>query len=83
MSGQTKKRPTFAERIHWYPVTTLGWIVTFVYTGLLVYVVVETNRDLYSVNESLFRTSTLIIGMIVLILIWARITGERPFCKKK
>ncbi len=83
MSTSQKKKATLSERIHWYPVTTLGWIVTGVYTGLLTYVVVQTNRDLYSVNESLFRACMLISGMVVLILIWARITGERPFCKKK
>lgn len=79
---QSKKYVSFTKRIHWYPVTTLGWIVTFVYTGLLVYVVFETNRDLYSVNQAFFRGSILISGMIVLILLWARFTGERPFLKR-
>jgi hypothetical protein len=80
-SGRTKV--SFRERIHWYPVTTVGWAVTFVYTGLLVYVIVETNRELYSVNEALFRASMLISGMVILILLWARFTGEKPFCVKK
>lgn len=79
---QIKKRVSLAKRIHWYPVTTLGWITTFVYTGLLVYVVFETNRELYSVNQAFFRGSILISGMIILILLWARFTGERPFLKK-
>ncbi len=83
MHPTQKRKVSLAERIHWYPVTTLGWIVTLIYTSLLTYVVIQTNRDLYSVNEALFRACMLISGMIVLILIWARITGERPFCKKK
>lgn len=76
------KRISLRERLNWYPVSTLGWVVTFVYTGLLVYVIFEVNRDLYSVNMALFRASMLISGMIVLILFWARFTGERPFCVK-
>jgi hypothetical protein len=77
-----KRSPTFAQRIHWYPVTTLGWVVTLIYTGLLMYVVFEVNKDLYSINQSFFQGSILISGMIVLILLWARVTGERPFHKK-
>lgn len=71
------------KRIGWYPVTTFGWFVTLVYLALLVYVVVKINTELYTVNIVFFRTSILIVGMILLILLWAKITGEQPFCKHK
>lgn len=80
---RTTGKPTLRERVRWYPVTTVGWLVTGIYTALLLYVIVETNRDLYSVNQALFRATMIISGMVVLILLYARYTGEKPFCAKK
>lgn len=73
----------FKKKIRWYPVSTLGWIFTTLYFSLLLYVVVSVNRDLYTINKSLFNASMLMSGLIVVTLFWARITGEQPFAKKK
>jgi len=78
-----KKSVSFKKRIGWYPVSTLGWFITITYLFLLIYVVFKVNTDLYATNIALFRGSILIIGIILLILIWAKFTGDQPFKVKK
>tara|TARA_B100000745_G_scaffold264509_1_gene189254 strand:- start:5332 stop:5571 length:240 start_codon:yes stop_codon:yes gene_type:complete len=70
------------KRIGWYPVTTLGWLITLFYFGLLLYVVIQINVHLYATYVALFHGAMIISGIIVIVLLWARITGERPFQKK-
>jgi hypothetical protein len=72
-------RPTLKERIGWYPVSTLGWLLTIIYTCLLIYALVQTMLDLYSVNVILFRTAILISWLVILVMLWARYTNECPF----
>ncbi len=78
-TGKRTKTPSFSERIGWYPVSTLGWFLTIVYVALLLYSLVQTVTDLYSVNLVLFRTAILISWLIILVMLWARFTNERPF----
>ncbi len=69
------------KRIGWYPITTTGVCVTIIYSILLIYVVFKINTDLYSTNISLFMGSVLIVAIIVIIMLWAKYTGETPFKK--
>lgn len=69
------------EKIGWYPVTTFGWILTILYTALLIYVVIKVNTDLYGTEESFFYVSTLSVFIIIVVLSWARMRGEKPFLK--
>ena len=70
------------HKIGWYPVTTIGWVITIFYTALLSYVVVKVNVDLYETDFVLFAISILSIFFIVLVLFYARLAGEKPFEKK-
>ena len=67
------------KKIGWYPVSRIGWVVTGVYLALLLYVVIAINRDLYRTDISLFYGSIIISGIILCILMWARLRGEKPF----
>jgi len=73
----------FLKKIGLYPVTMFGWFLTVFYTALLIYVVVRINADLYSTEFELFAVSILSIFFIVLVLFYARLSGEQPFIKKK
>jgi hypothetical protein len=75
---QHSKR-TLKERIGWYPVSTFGWILTMMYVSLLLYALVQTTVDLHSYNLPLFKTAILISWLIILTMLWARFTNERPF----
>lgn len=76
------KKTSFKTRIGWYPVSSLGWFLTLVYTVLLLYALVKSTTDLYAVDRSLFITAILISWLIILTMLWARYTNEHPFREK-
>ncbi len=76
---QKKHQASLRERIGWYPVSTIGWLLTAMYVSLLVYSLVQTTIDLHSYNLPLFKTAVLISWLIILVMLWARYTNEQPF----
>ena len=72
----------FFKSLNWYPVTILGRLTLTVYFCLLIYVITKIYTEFYTINIVFFKSSITMVGVILVILLWAKLKNERPFEKK-